>query len=176
MKKLLVLVLLALVFLSACGGDKEEADWKTFESTEGKFSILFLKDPEEQTESVPTVIGTLETKFYMVETKDMAFSVNFVDYPAEIIQSGDVKMMLDGGVQGAVSNVDGTLLEQKDISLDGHPGREMRAEAKLEGDDVIFKARIYLVENRLYMIQVVSLKSKASSADVDKFLDSFQLK
>ncbi len=177
MKKQIILTVLVLILLVGCGGDsKEEAEWERFDFEEGNFSIMFPEEPEGQTESVPTAIGTLETRIYMVEQKDMAFLVNFVDYPPEVVEMQDVQTMLDGGVQGAVSNVGGTLLNQRDLTLNGHPGREIQAEATVEGEEVVFKARIYIVENRLYMIQALSYKADASSPDLDKFLDSFQLK
>jgi hypothetical protein len=165
-KRIVFVLLLALVLLGGCGGTK---GWATFESEDGRFSILFPGKPEEQTESVSTVIGTIETEFFMVEQRDMAYSLNYADYPAEVVTASDVGMMLDGARMGAVANVNGELLDEKEITLDGYPGREIKVE--VEEDDIIVRACFYLAENRLYAIQAISKKSKASSEDIDKFLD-----
>ncbi len=169
-KRIVCLLLLALLLLSGC--DEAEKEWATFEPDDGAFSILFPGKPEEQTESVSTAIGDIETQFFIAEQKDRAYSVNYADYPREIIIVSDAEAMLDGAGMGAVSNVDGELLDEKEITLDGYPGREIEIEVK--EDDIIVRARFYLVENRLYVVQAVS-KSKASAPDIDKFLDSFQL-
>ena len=169
-KRIVCLLLLALLLLSGC--DEAEKEWATFTSEDGGFSILFPGKPEEQIESVSTAIGTIETEFFIVEQKDRAYSLNYADYPKEIIAASDAGSMLDGAGMGAVSNVNGELLDEKEITLDGYPGREIRIEVK--EDDIIIHARFYLVENRLYVVQAVS-KSEASTPDIDKFLDSFQL-
>lgn len=171
-KRIVFVLLLALVLLSGCGETEEE--WATFESEEGRFSILFPGEPKEQTESVSTAIGTIETEFFMVEQKDMAYSLNYADYPADIVAASDAGMMLNGARMGAVSNVNGELLDEKEITLDGYPGREIRIE--IDEDDIIVRARFYLVENRLYVVQALSKKSKASSEEIDEFLDSFELR
>ena len=171
-RRIVYLLLLALILLSGCGEEKKE--WETFESDTGRFSILFPGAPEKETESVPTTIGTIKTEFFMVEQKDMAYSVNYADYPAEVVAASDTRAMLDGARMGAMANVNGELLSEKEISLGGHPGREI--EIEIADEDIIIRARFYLVENRLYVIQALSKESKASSPDIDEFLDSFELK
>jgi len=175
MQKWFIFVLLA-VLLGGCDGTAEQRDleWLNFESESGRFSVLFPDEPDEQVESVQTAIGVIESQFFMVTQKDMAYSVNLADYPPEMIAAGDTQQMLDGARDGAVSNVNGELLEEKELTLSGHPGREFKV--KVEDEGIIVRARIYLVNERLYVIQALSKERLASSEDIDKFLNSFELK
>lgn len=175
MKKWFVFVLLA-VLLGGCDGATEQKDleWLNFESESGRFSVLFPGAPDEQVESVQTAIGVIETQFFMVTQRDLAYSVNLADYPPEMIAAGDTQQMLDGARDGAVSNVNGELLEEKELTLGGYPGRELKVRVEEEG--IVVRARIYLVNERLYVIQAMSKERLASSEDIDKFLDSFELK
>jgi hypothetical protein len=168
-----------VVVLAALGGCDEATggqnlEWLNFESESGRFSVLFPGEPDEQVESVQTAIGVIESQFFMVTLENMAYSVNLADYPPEMIAAGDTQQMLDGARDGAVSNVNGELLDEKELTLSGYPGREFKV--KVEDEGIVVRARIYLVNERLYVIQALSKERLASSEDIDKFLDSFQLK
>jgi len=45
----------------------------------------------------------------------------------------------------------------------------------LEWGRQLFRARVYLIEQRLYQVVVFGTKEAATSKDADKFLDSFKL-
>ncbi|MDG2420050.1 MAG: hypothetical protein P8M17_13725 [Saprospiraceae bacterium] len=53
------------------------------------------------------------------------------------------------------------------------PGRLWRVDYN-DGNGLI-KTRSFLVKNRFYSIQVISLKDKGMNLRIDKFLDSFSL-
>ena len=168
-KRWLCLLLLVLLLASGCGGEKE---WRRFEPEIGGFSILFPGTPEKQTETVPTAGGTIETTFFLVEQEDMGYSVNLADYSEMSLSESDVEVVLDGAREGAVRNVGGELLEEAEITLDGHPGRALKIAVD---DEFVVDARFYLVGNRLYVLQAISIGQTSKPSRVEKFLDSFQL-
>jgi hypothetical protein len=168
-KRWLLLLLLVLLLASGCGGGTE---WQRFEPEIGGFSILFPGTPEKQTETVPTAGGTIETVFFLVEQEDMGYSVNLADYSEVSLSEGDVELMLEGAREGAVRNVGGDLLEETSITLDGHPGRALKIAVE---DQFVVDARFYLVGNRLYILQAISVGNTSHSSNVKKFLDSFRL-
>jgi hypothetical protein len=173
MKRWGVLLPLALILLSGCGAaSKNKAEWQRFESEENRFSVLFPGTPQEFAESVPTEAGTIEAKSFVVQQGNMGFAVNVAHHPSEAVSASDPQTMIDTARDRAVSNVGGELLQEKDVTLDGHPGREIQVEIA-EGQGMV-RSRFYLVENRLYAVQTISQKSGAST-DVNRFLDSFQL-
>ncbi len=89
------------------------------------------------------------------------------------IKKSPIKDVLDSSRDGAVGNLKGELDSEKDIKLGDYPGREVRI-AVDEGKK-LFRARVYLVDQRLYQVVVFGTKDAATSKEADKFLDSFQL-
>ena len=81
--------------------------------------------------------------------------------------------MYDSSRDGAVANMEGKLVSEKNVKLGKHPGREIRINVA-EGKR-LFRVRVYLVEQRLYQVVVFGTPETATSKDADKFLDSFKL-
>ncbi|MDI6790005.1 MAG: hypothetical protein QME44_04875 [Thermodesulfobacteriota bacterium] len=68
---------------------------------------------------------------------------------------------MDGSRNGAVSNVNGKLIMELKISLDGNPGREIVIDAKAgNGQDVTVIACAYLVGNRMYQVLIGAPKAE----------------
>ncbi len=85
----------------------------------------------------------------------------------------DREMLLDAARDGAVGNIQGTLLGERSVSMGGHPGRELQV---LSSDGrLALQMRIYLVKSRQYQVVTVTPKEARSTADRDRFLDSFRL-
>ncbi len=171
--KSLLLVVLALV-LAACGGTG--SDWKEFSSDKGNFTVSMPSTPKESTQAVDTVAGSINLTMYSVEVSDSAFLVSYADYPQDMMSTADPLKVLDGAMNGQITNFGGTVLSSSDVSLSDNPGREFSASGKVTtAGDGSLRGRIYLVKNRLYQIIVVGLKDKVKTEDVDKFLKSFKL-
>jgi hypothetical protein len=163
-----------MVALSLIAGGRAEP--RVFTSEQGKFSISMPGTPKEQTQNVDTVAGKIDWIMYVVEQDNAAYAASYADFPAHIVAASDPQHLLDGGIGGMVGNVNGKLLSRQNIDLDGYPGQEIVAEAKLKDpNDATLKSRTYLVNNRLYLIMVVALRGKVSSTEIDRFLQSFKL-
>jgi hypothetical protein len=80
---------------------------------------------------------------------------------------------LDGGRDGAVASAGGRLLTEEIISLNGHPGRELNVEVL--GGEGRYRARMYLVGRRLYVISWMGPTEKAFLRTHEEFLNSFEL-
>ena len=161
-----------ILLLTACGGKPEPQE---FINQEGNFSIMSPLTLEESSQTVDTAAGPIEIHFFMADDGNSAYMVGYSDYPAEIVELSDPNEMLDGAAQGATANINGTLVSQNNISLDGHPGRELVLTATLEDVDATAKARIYLVGNRLYQVLALGAEGDISPEDMDAFLQSFKL-
>jgi hypothetical protein len=99
------------------------------------------------------------------------YGANYCDFPAKI-KKVPLKQIFDSSRDGAVGNLEGNLASEKDIKLGKHPGREIQIVA---GGKRLFRARVYLVDQRLYQVVVFGTKEAATSKEADKFLDSFKL-
>lgn len=149
------------------------AGTETFTSLEGRFSITLPKQISGYTpQSANTPEGRIEGSLFNWRTAEGSFIVGYTQRPEAVEPMG--KRALDILRDSAIASGQGKakLLSETDISLDGHPGREL----KVEFPDGITTARIYLVRNRIYQA-IVSLPpgSKTQEPKAIKILDSFKL-
>ncbi len=154
-------------------------EWKEFSSPEGHFTILFPGKPREYVQPPDTKAGRLEKRIYALETALATYIVAYDDLAPFSADPATIKQMLDSGRDQAIASEKGKLLEEKNISLDGHPGREIVAETP-EG---ILKTRVYVVRQRLYQIILFTPSSQMRSKEsgqldqsmTHKFFESFRL-
>lgn len=157
-----------------------QADW--FLLDDPSYSILFPKKPEVQIQNVNSAAGELKMFINMYDgSKDndenFLYGIITTDYPDSLINS-DKKEKLDdffkASVDGAVKNVQGKLLSQKVIELNGFPGREVRVD--FQNGLAIIMMRSYLVHNKMFILQTITETKKEGNASALKFYDSFKLK
>ncbi len=80
---------------------------------------------------------------------------------------------MDASVVGEVGSVPGgKLTDQKKVTIDGNPGRDVTADAGANGR---MKARVLLVKNRIYQLVVGGSPDAFSDKDIQKMFDSFKL-
>ncbi len=115
--KLLVLLVLAILLIGC-----QRSTWEEFSSSEGAFSILMPGAPTEHTNTVNTAVGPIDAYFFLLEQKDIAYMVGYSDYPDTVVQKTNPDAILEGARNGAVANVQGKLLKELIISLNGYPG------------------------------------------------------
>jgi hypothetical protein len=165
------------VAITLVAGTASAETWKEFESKVGKCAVSMPGTPTENKQTFDTEAGPVEAYLYMLETDsgDVAYLMGFNDFPADLVAQSDPQVMLDGARDGAVRNVGGKLLEEKKISINGHPGRYIKVSAPGDNGENLVFARVYLVKNRLYQALVVFPKKTLRQGDVDKFLGSFRL-
>jgi hypothetical protein len=84
----------------------------------------------------------------------------------------DPETLLEGGREGAAENLNGVVVSDKPITLGGYPGTEFVVEAP---GDLIYTARVYVVNDRLYQILFLAPKDQIDQFDVQAFFDSFTL-
>jgi hypothetical protein len=122
-----------------------------------------------------TPVGSLNLYTYALDMGELSYMVAYSDYPSNLVRYADVDEMLDGARDGAVDNVDGTLVGERKIRLQGYPGRELWIEATMAGKQGLAQARIYMVGSRLYQIIAGGLKDSFPAGDAERFLNSFLL-
>ena len=170
-RRALPLLLGILLALAGC----ESSPWKDFHSKEGGFSVSMPGTPVEKRQAYHTQAGPVEAHFFTVEADrgSLVYMVVYGDYPEALMAANDREMLLDAARDGAVGNIQGTLVSERTVSLGGHPGRELQvlsADGKLA-----LRMRIYLANNRQYQVVAVMPKETRSTEDRDRFLDSFRL-
>lgn len=174
---------MTLLYLLVCFSTpffQPQTDWYTYQNQE--ISIEFPKEPELTTQTVPTAIGAIEMKIASYDgSKDGDANLAYVFissvYPDSLINSSKTKKLaafFRGGIDGAVKNVHGRLISEREVTLNGFPGREAKVDYG-NGVAIIF-LRMFLVHNRSYFVQTISATGKEDNESAARFRKSFQLK
>ncbi|RPD50991.1 hypothetical protein [Paracnuella aquatica] len=171
--------LLYLLFCLSTSVFHPFADWFLYKNQQ--MSIEFPQEPNITTQSVPTAVGDIEMKIASFESKNeadsnLAYVFIASDYPDSLINSGKKELLpqfFRASVDGAEKNVNGKLISEKEISIEGFPGREVNVD--YGNGQAIISFRMYLVHNRAYFIQTLSETEKAANKDAIRFMNSFKL-
>lgn len=151
------------------GGDKLQA-FELYQSQEGRFSVLFPGEPKRILKSVDTPAGKIDLVLYQAGSKKTGFIVGYSDYPQEVIDKSNPRKMLDGARDGAVGNAGGELIDEIELTFQDYPGREI--EVEVPGKATI-RARLILIDNRLYQVMVISPSVEILEKKGTEFFDSF---
>src|SRR5262245_9888490 len=168
----------ALLALVATRGSAQEPgpipkdSWREFASPDKRYKLLMPGKPEFQRKPAPGAVPGM--RVYVVDLKSSAFLVATLDIPPKEMERMSVEKRLEAASRGFMFRVPGsTLVSEKKVELDRHPGREFVVKA---GDKGTFVVRAYMVDDRLYMLTAAGKDFTADHADVVKFFSSLKLK
>lgn len=150
---------------------------KEFVSQNGNFSIQTPVRLVENVQSMDLQAGvSVDMHAFSGELRDFSYLVAYSDYPQDIFAGVDPQVILAGSRDGAVTNVDGTLVSDNEITMQDYPGRQLMINGKAEqGQAMVIHSRMYLVRNRLYQVMVVLPANQTLRAEAEGFLTSFKL-
>jgi 4-amino-4-deoxy-L-arabinose transferase-like glycosyltransferase len=151
------------------------ANWQAFESEAGNFTVQIPPDREftETTQKVDIASVHIYDSF---SEEGGSYTIFYLDLPAELTTDPNASQgLVESTRDGWLNIIQGTLMEERTISLGEHPGGEAIVEASINDLPVKFKIRYYLVQNRYYQITVGIPKDRAFPAEMDAFLQSFAL-
>jgi hypothetical protein len=148
------------------------SSWETVSGD--RFSFSMPEKPSHSENNVPSAAGDLKLHMYTLAKGYETFTTGYTEYPDIVFNSAESEALLDGAQEGALSDVNGEVLSQRKITMDGNPGREIVGTSASQ--NMGFTARVILAKPRMYMMVYTQYdKSKAISEDGKKFLDSFKL-
>jgi hypothetical protein len=166
-------------FIQTSAEDWRTNPWKEYKSLEGKFSVLTPGEFDKAVDSVQTPLGKLAYHILVYNNtqknaENLFYMVTFCDYPPGTIHSDSTDLLKDffaASIDQAASSVRGELAYQADIVQQGFPGKIWRI--NYLRDQAVIKTKAFMVRNRFYSIQTVTLKDMAINAASDRFFDSF---
>ena len=144
--------------------------WKLVQPENGGFTCEMPGEAKKATQSVFTAAGPIRVVTYSLDGPQGTYMVNATALPSNA-PSASTTQRLDGARDGAVKNVKGKLISEKQIRLDRYPGRELLIEPQT---GVYIHQRIFMVEDRLIQAVAVS-RSKQASDDITRFFQSVKL-
>lgn len=154
------------------------ADWVNFTGDDGKFTASFPVQPAVTKQSIQTDGGEIPYTTCMAEIEGgaVAFGVAYNDYP-DSVKMADPEKVLDGGRDGAKTNLNGKIISETKMTFDGHPAREFTVEGSIEGQTLLYHTRIILIGTRLYQLQIVRVgDTPVDLADSIRFFAAFKPK
>lgn len=166
-------------FVSTSAEDWRVNPWKEYKSVEGKFQVLTPGDFDKAVDTVRTDLGKLAYHILVYNNQqknaeNLFYMITFCDYPPGTIHSdstGLLKDFFEASIDQAASSVKGEVVYQSDVSLQGYPGKVWRI--NYLRDQAVIKTKAFMVRNRFYSIQTVTLKDMAMNAASERFFDSF---
>jgi len=157
--------------------------WITMTIPDGNFEIKFPEEPKKRVEGSETVMGNLDHIKYIFEPQigkddNLVYGASYVVYPPKIINSrvtseAQIDEFINYTVERRVNSVAGKIIYQKDISYGLFPGKEVKVDYQNGLAEI--KYRFYLVDNTLYILQVISSSQNSANKAQDVFLNSFKL-
>jgi hypothetical protein len=145
--------------------------FKPYEAAEG-FSIGMPAEPQVERKQVPLGANTVNTAAFSSRTEDgTIYSISTADYPERLVASRPPEALLNEGKDGLVKQVQGTIKEEADVTLDGYPGKSYTVSSPVVGE---VKARNFLVGPRLYTLLVIYNPNHPNTT-ADEFLTSLKL-
>jgi hypothetical protein len=164
---------LDLVAVEARGEEQLPPGWKRIDDKPGRFSVALRmngKDIKIQKElQAPVGQVTMYLRGMMFGKDEAALSVAYADYPPGSL-TVETKANLVAGFQSGAAKL-GKVLSESEITLQGHPGREVQVDTK----NGPITSRMILVGNRMYKITAGGKPNFISDTEVQTFLDSFKI-
>jgi hypothetical protein len=162
------LKLTALFCLVLLAGGFRQADWPTVKSTEENFLVSMPDIPKQRRTRISGPLGKGH-HIYKLEHNGITYTVSNSVFEKAPTQPEEIKQTLDFARDLLVTLSSGKLLVDKDISLDGFPGRQIRVEKGKK----VWTLRAYVVKTRMYQLMTTEQKGKEQSAEAEKFFQSF---
>ena len=157
-------------------------EWYQFEHKAFSFKTEYPGKPTTKVKVLNTAEGDLNLNMFeyvseRTETQSALFyAVSFVEYPVEAVNSNDkekLKEFYKKWTDKLVARVNGKLIKETIITLEGFEGVEDRIEMK-DGAEFV-KMRAYMINNKLYMIEAVTETKNEFNPSINRFMNSFKL-
>jgi hypothetical protein len=154
---------------------------QVFKSEEGKFTVqvpphLVLTEITQELDTGDPSSGIFNVHLYQNTNLERGvFSVAYIDLPAELVAANTSQALINSIREVVLQNIQGIVIEERAISLGDYPGGEAIVEAYYSGLPVKSKVHYFLVQNRYYQINVWTAKDGLFTAEMELFLQSFEL-
>jgi outer membrane lipoprotein-sorting protein len=147
--------------------------WTEFRSDEGRFSVLMPDKPVSETSSTDTPQGRFEQHAFLATHSPLLCMAAYMDFPKQVNATANADGVFDGVRDGFIKQVGAKLASESPLSIEGHPGREIKAHM-FRGQ---LYMRLFLVGDRMYMLSVMNMNEAAEleKETRDKFFNSFKL-
>jgi hypothetical protein len=171
---------LFVLFISLIVLSCSDKSGSSYTDSAGNFKISFKKEPVISNESISFPFGNFNWKKASIQLPNnmsLSYSAGYVDLPAKIITSDSLRLLQE--LFGMTQNDYVQRFGNQAFSgmyyrtIQKYPGREFVWFDK--ANNIGYSRRVYLVKNRLYMLEVSYTSENQHSKDMLRFFESFRL-
>lgn len=158
------------------------SDWVLVQNKDQGYQIEFPEEPTKNIQTVKTEAGNVDMYINMLDLSSKDQDVNliymssFAQYPDSIVHSDKKQQIVaffKETLDGLIGSIEGELLEEKEVNIGQYKGKEVKI--NFQDGMAVIRIRVYLVENNVYMLQVVTKTDKDNNESISKFMNSFAL-
>lgn len=154
-------------------------EWVTIQSPEGKFRMMFPRQPQLMEEEGPGHVMESVFRYDVGKFKDdnIIYEITVADHPDSVIHSDYKDVIIDDFFNKAIKNAlkkeKGVKLSEIKINYKEYPGRRLKM-SFMDAKGMVYM-QFYLVGSRFYTMKVSCDKEHDNNAAIEKFLGSFSL-
>lgn len=148
-----------------------------FTSQELGFKINFPVQPQTAKSEKQTASGLTRMIRYRAKDKSFRTALTVVTFSRGPFSRRQMATGLKLSRDNQVRSLKGELVSEKDIAIDGHPGKELLIAIGPPGKPRTFRYRVrtYYVQNRQYLISIIGTEKLVSSQRSEDYFNSFSL-
>ncbi len=159
-----------------------QPDWKEYVFDSYNFKIEFFQRPDFSADSSVFNDSQLITYFWELNVDDplhenIYYSISQSVYPSDFIHSDSLFPVVEGFIGSTQNSLFGdedfTLLSSSLSEKHGYPGKVFKW--KSNPNNVFLEFQVYLVENSLFELSVVSRERKNHNPFISRYFDSFEI-
>lgn len=153
---------------SSLSTNQQNNSWQEFSSEEGNFAVLMPNIPIKQK---PLNSGGINIHTYTYSTDDVTYLVGYNVFSTALLQQLNPEETLTSVIRGMSAQSNGKVVNTLDIKLKDYLGKEF----KVEGSNIVFQGRVFLIKQRVYYIMLISRTGISNTSEISNFLNSFKL-
>src|SRR5215469_16021186 len=160
----------AILSASPLLAQNPQSGWKEYSYANDGFAVSAPAEPAFIKQDKPTPAGNVEIHNYTIELgNNSGVMISSAQFQGQ--QSESSKAVLQRARDGAVGAVNGKLMSEQEITLQGFPGVEFQ----VVNDAFHARVRMYLVKSRLVTVMAIAPKDNQLPPNSDKVMNSVKL-
>jgi hypothetical protein len=178
MPALKILFLFLISLSCACNGQNKKIEKSVrYNNPSKEFTIEFPQTPLLKTEKETNQFSSINWSIAYLNknnNNDFNFLIKYADFPAELITSDSLQLLNDFFLSTEQDLIEKNIpFNLRKIAIKGYPGREFHFLDS--NNNIAYTRNIFLVNNRLYFLEVKSDINDDYRKEIDFFLKSFSL-
>lgn len=145
--------------------------WTEFKSDEGRFSVFMPEKPRSQSSTTQTPQGRIEQHVFVASHFPLVCAVAYSDISKQFLAANSIDEFFDATRDMMIHEVGGKLASETSLSLEGHPGREI----KVHMFQAELRLRMFFISDRLYLLWIINSTRMLDEETFNKFFASFKL-